>query len=303
MKQPLKNGKISPMVKITEYFYIFSKLSTSLVLVALIIAMGYALINSYKDVDNVAINLELKYDSLKELTSKNDQELVKLDTKISSSDKKINEIKNLLEQNVLEPNEKNYKELIEKLFEQNVKLQDQINNISLSLKNNEFNDKISKLNNTKQTSSLVDLILIKYKNGESVKEEIVYLNNILPNKQVIFEKLNMLEEKKFYGFKNLKVEFEDSTRNYIKHKFEKTERGVILKFLLKFIDVKPNDLELFENEELNLIMNAKKLMEKEDISNSLNKIMQIDNYENYFSKWIDQSQIYLDFKNQIKKVI
>jgi len=240
---------------------------------------------------------------LKELTSKNDQELVKLDTKISSSDKKINEIKNLLEQNVLESNETKYKELIEKLFEQNVKLQDQINNISLSLKNSEFNDKLSNTNNTKQTSSLIDLILIKYKNGESVKEEIVYLNNMLPNKQAIFEKLNMLEEKKFYGFKNLKVEFENSTRNYIKHKFEKNERGVILKFLLKFIDVKPNDLELFENEELNLIMNAKKLMEKEDISNSLNKIMQIDNYENYFTKWIDQSQIYLDFKNQIKKVI
>ena len=303
MKQPLKNGKISPMVKITEYFYIFSKLSTSLVLIALIIAMGYALINSYKDVDDVAINLESKYDSLKNLTSKNDQELAKLDTKISSSDKKINEIKNLLEQKVLESNEVKYKELIEKLFEQNVKLQDQINNISLSLKNNELNDKISNLDHKKQTSSLIDLILIKYKNGESVKEEIVYLNNILPNKQAIFEKLNILEDKKFYGFKNLKVEFEDSTRNYIKHKFIKTDRGIVLKFLLKFVDVKPNDLELFENEELNLIMNAKKLMEKEDISNSLNKIMQIDNYENYFSKWIDQSQIYLDFKNQIQEVI
>ena len=303
MKQPLKNGKISPMVKITEYFYIFSKLSTSLVLIALIIAMGYALINSYKDVDDVAINLESKYDSLKNLTSKNDQELAKLDTKISSSDKKINEIKNLLEQKVLESNEVKYKELIEKLFEQNVKLQDQINNISLSLKNNELNDKISNLDHKKQTSSLIDLILIKYKNGESVKEEIVYLNNILPNKQAIFEKLNILEDKKFYGFKNLKVEFEDSTRNYIKHKFIKTDRGIVLKFLLKFVDVKPNDLELFENEELNLIMSAKKLMEKEDISNSLNKIMQIDNYENYFSKWIDQSQIYLDFKNQIQEVI
>ena len=303
MKQPLKNGNMPPMVKITEYFYIFSKLSTSLVLIALIIAMGYALINSYKDVDDVAINLESKYDSLKNLTSKNDQELAKLDTKISSSDKKINEIKNLLEQKVLESNEVKYKELIEKLFEQNVKLQDQINNISLSLKNNELNDKISNLDHKKQTSSLIDLILIKYKNGESVKEEIVYLNNILPNKQAIFEKLNILEDKKFYGFKNLKVEFEDSTRNYIKHKFIKADRGIVLKFLLKFVDVKPNDLELFENEELNLIMNAKKLMEKEDISNSLNKIMQIDNYENYFSKWIDQSQIYLDFKNQIQEVI
>jgi len=49
-----------------HYFYIFSKLTTSIVLTLIIIAMGYALLKSYQGVDNVAINLESRFNSLSE---------------------------------------------------------------------------------------------------------------------------------------------------------------------------------------------------------------------------------------------
>ena len=48
------------MNKIIDYFYIFSKFSTSLVLLILLFATGYALFNSYNDIDKNAANLENK---------------------------------------------------------------------------------------------------------------------------------------------------------------------------------------------------------------------------------------------------
>ena len=66
--------------------------------------------------------------------------------------------------------------------------------------------------------------------------------------------------------------------------------------------VKAN-LDIFENEELNLIMSAKNFMEKEDLESSLKMIMKIKNYENFYLKWVEQSQLYIEFKNEIKKVI
>ena len=64
MKQPIKNGKINHMIKIIDYFYIFSKLTTSLVLIIIIFIMGYALINSYQDVDKNFVDIESQYEAL-----------------------------------------------------------------------------------------------------------------------------------------------------------------------------------------------------------------------------------------------
>ena len=291
------------MSKIIEYFYIFSKLTTSIVLIVIIFVMGYALINSYNETDVISIDLESRYENLENLASINDKKLRKLDSKVSASEKKINEIKNILEEDIIEKNNSEYSHLIEKLLKQNEELEKEINRISLNLNQNENLIKLPKKNKTNEISSLVDLILIKYKNGENVKDEISYLNDILPNKKIILEKLNLIFLNKFYGFKNLKQEFNDSTKNYINFKFVNNQNSVFLDFLFKFVDIKPSNLTIFENEELNLIMSAKKLMEKEDIENSLKKIMKIENHTSFYSKWIEQSQLYLEFKNEIKKVI
>ena len=46
--------------------------------------MGYALISSYKEVDNVALNLKTKYDSLEKLTAQNDKNLIKWIPKVKN---------------------------------------------------------------------------------------------------------------------------------------------------------------------------------------------------------------------------
>ena len=152
--------------------------------------------------------------------------------------------------------------------------------------------------------SLVDIIFIKFKNGDNVINEISYLENLLPNnKKESFEKLYLIEFKNFYGLHNLKDEFNISVKRYINLNFLKDKKNSVLNFLFKFVVIKPNDLSVFENEELNILMSAKKLMEKEDIKNALSQIMRIDNNQAIFLKWINQAEIYLEFKNEIEKVI
>ena len=56
------------MNKLSNYFYIFSKLTTSFILFLLIFFFGYALYNSYKDIDKNSKNIDGKFLSLEDLS-------------------------------------------------------------------------------------------------------------------------------------------------------------------------------------------------------------------------------------------
>ena len=287
-----------------HYFYIFSKLTTSIVLTLIIIAMGYALLKSYQGVDNVAINLESRFNSLSEMVLENNNNYLNLDKKINQTENKVSEIKNILTEDKSTINQSEYEKDISNLMNINKKLENKITQIAKKLEAVNYNDLNPQNNLDDQINSLVDIIFIKFKNGDNVINEISYLENLLPNnKKESFEKLYLIEFKNFYGLHNLKDEFNISVQRYINLNFLKDKKNSVLNFLFKFVVIKPNDLSVFENEELNILMSAKKLMEKDDIKNALSQIMRIDNNQAIFLKWINQAEIYLEFKNEIEKVI
>ena len=287
-----------------HYFYIFSKLTTSIVLTLIIIAMGYALLKSYQGVDNVAINLESRFNSLSEMVLQNNKNYLNLGKQINQTENKISEIKNILTDRQSIINQSKYEKDINNLININKKLENKITQIAKKLEAVNYNDLNPQNNLDDQINSLVDIIFIKFKNGDNVINEISYLENLLPNnKKESFEKLYLIEFKNFYGLQNLKDEFNISVKRYINLNFLKDKKNSVLNFLFKFVVIKPNDLSVFENEELNILMSAKKLMEKEDIKNALSQIMRIDNNQAIFLKWINQAEIYLEFKNEIEKVI
>ena len=287
-----------------HYFYIFSKLTTSIVLTLIIIAMGYALLKSYQGVDNVAINLESRFNSLSEMVLENNNNYLNLDKKINQTENKVSEIKNILTEDKSTINQSEYEKDISNLMNINKKLENKITQIAKKLEAVNYNALKPQNNLDDQINSLVDIIFIKFKNGDNVINEISYLENLLPNnKKESFEKLYLIEFKNFYGLHNLKDEFNISVQRYINLNFLKDKKNSVLNFLFKFVVIKPNDLSVFENEELNILMSAKKLMEKEDIKNALSQIMRIDNNQAIFLKWINQAEIYLEFKNEIEKVI
>ena len=292
------------MTKITEYFYIFSKLTTSLVLFLIIIVMGYAFFKSYQGIDDNNVNLENKISSLSSDVMLNYNNFEKIVKKINDTDKSIDEIKKILLQKDTDTKNANYKEDIENLIKLNEELQKQVDKLTLNLKNinNEVNND-SRSIESRQIPTLIKLIFIKYENGESVRNEILLLEELLqPNKEEIFEKISLLELKKFYGFKNLEKIFDNSVRKFVKIKFAKNNQNYVINFLLKFVSIQPSNLTIYENEDLNILMRAKKNLEIGNIQQSLDQILLIKENDMFFTEWVEQVKIYLEFKSLIEKV-
>ena len=283
------------MNKITNYFYIFSKLTTSLVLLFIVFLMGYTLFNSYKDVEITNSNLEDRLILLSNSINQNNMRLSNIDNKIIDNDKIFDEIKNL--------SHDSDKEDLLNILHLTENLQNQVNELTLKIENVN-KSKSSELFKIDQIDSLYRLILIKYKNGENINSEILFLENLLPtNKKEIFEKLNLLQLKKFYGFENLYKEFEISSNNYLKNNFIEKNNNFMITSLSKFIDIKPSNSKSYHSDELNILIEAKKYLQNEDIKKSLNQILLIDEKADFFSNWINQAKIYLEFTSEIAKVI
>ena len=292
------------MTKITEYFYIFSKLTTSLVLFLIIIVMGYAFFKSYQGIDDNNVNLENKISSLSSDIMINYNNFEKIVKKINDTNKSIDEIKKIFLQEDTDTKNANYKEDIENLIKLNEELQKQVDKLTLNLKNidNEVNTDSHSIE-SRQIPTLIKLIFIKYENGESVRNEILLLEDLLqPNKEEIFEKISLLELKKFYGFKNLEKIFDDSAREFVKTKFAKNNQNYVINFLLKFVSIQPSNLTIYENEDLNILMRAKKNLEIGNIQQSLDQIFLIKENDIFFTEWVEQVKIYLEFKSLIEKV-
>ena len=292
------------MTKITEYFYIFSKLTTSLVLFLIIIVMGYAFFKSYQGIDDNNVNLENKISSLSSDIMINYNNFEKIVKKINDTNKSIDEIKKIFLQEDTDTKNANYKEDIENLIKLNEELQKQVDKLTLNLKNidNEVNTD-SRSIESRQIPTLIKLIFIKYENGESVRNEILLLEDLLqPNKEEIFEKISLLELKKFYGFKNLEKIFDDLAREFVKTKFAKNNQNYVINFLLKFVSIQPSNLTIYENEDLNILMRAKKNLEIGNIQQSLDQILLIKENDMFFTEWVEQVKIYLEFKSLIEKV-
>ena len=292
------------MTKITEYFYIFSKLTTSLVLFLIIIVMGYAFFKSYQGIDDNNVNLENKISSLSSDVMLNYNNFEKIVKKINDTNKSIDEIKKIFLQEDIDTKNANYKEDIENLIKLNEELQKQVDKLTLNLKNidNEVNTDSLSIE-SRQIPTLIKLIFTKYENGESVRNEILLLEDLLkPNKEEIFEKISLLELKKFYGFKNLEKIFDDLAREFIKTKFAKNNQNYVINFLLKFVSIQPSNLTIYENEDLNILMRAKKNLEIGNIQQSLDQILLIKENNMFFTEWVEQVKIYLEFKSLIEKV-
>ena len=76
----------------------------------------------------------------------------------------------------------------------------------------------------------------------------------------------------------------------------------MLIFLSKFISIKPRNIRIHQDKELNKIMLAKKYMELEDVNLCLEHILLLENSDKFFLEWIEQAKIFLEFKSTIEQV-
>ena len=292
------------MKKIFDYLYIFSKFSTSFILLLLLLTIGYFFYVSFK-------NQELSNNDQIDLINKlnqNVEKLSKLSQKIQITEVSLDKIQQSI-QNITNTESEEIGLLNKKIEEIDLNLRD----ISVNLQDIQtrytsepiktHTDNSLSIINDKNKKEIVELIIYKFENNLDFTEELDLLQNFNDNnKQHIFEKINIIRLKNYRGEIFLNNIYAKELDFYLKEKFNKNFSNFILKSLTRFVAIQPSKTNIIKNNEINALNEITTLIEEKNYKMSYSKIIEIHNSEKYFSKTINQIQIVNQIKDLISKV-
>ena len=292
------------MKKIFDYLYIFSKLSTSFILLFILIVFGYFFYLSFK-------NQETSNNDQLELINKlnqNVKNLSKLSTKIEITENSLDQLKTSI-QNITIPNEsKEIASLNKKIEELDLRLKNilvdlqEIKTLNISESNKDPSKDILIPIIDKNKKEIIKLINYKFENNLDFTEDLDILQNFDDgNNQHIYEKINLIKLKNFRGNDFLKYTYSQELDIYLKEKFNQNSLNIISKSLMSFVKIKPSKTNNIKNNETLLLKEISTLLEEKNYKKSYAKIITLDNYETYFKETINQIQIANDFKKLINK--
>ena len=294
------------MKKTLNYLYIFSKLSTSFILLFIIIILGYFFYISFK-------NQEISNNDQLELINKlnqNEENLSKLSKKIEITENSLNQLKSSIQNITNFDQSKEIVSLNKKIQELDlglknilVDLQDiKTSNILESNKDQSNNILIPVIDKNKK--EIIKLINYKFENNLDFTEELDILQRFGDsNNQHIYEKINLIRLKNFRGNKFLKDIYSQELNIYLKEKFNKSSLNIISKSLMSFIAIEPSKTNDIKNNEILLLKEISTLLEEKNYKTSYTKIITLENYESHFKETINQIKIANDFKTLINKTI
>ena len=294
------------MKKIFEYLYIFSKLSTSFILLFILLIFGYFFYISFK-------NQEISNNDQLELINKinqNVENLSKLSKKIEITESSLDQLKTSI-QIITKTDQSTEIVLLNKKIEELdlglknilVDLQE-IKTLNISESNTTSSNNILIPVIDKNKKEIIKLITYKFENNLDFTEELDILQNFDDrNNQHIYEKINLIRLKKFRGNEFLKDIYAQELDLYLKEKFSINSLNVISKSLMSFVKIEPSKTNLIMNNETILLKEISSLLEEKNYKTSYKKIITLNNYEIYFKETINQIQIANDFKKLINKTI
>ena len=294
------------MKKILDYLYIFTKLSTSFILLSILIIFGYFFYISFKN-QEIANNDQLE---LINKLNQNVENLSKLSKKIEITENSLDQLK-LSIQNITNPDQSKEVLLLNKKIEELdlglknilVDLKEiKTLNVSESNKNPSNNILIPVIDKNKK--EIIKLINYKFENNLDFTEELDILENYSnSNNQHIFEKINLIRLKNFRGNEFLKDTYSQELDIYLKEKLNNNSLNFISKSLMGFVAIEPSTTNDIKNNEILILKEISNLLEAKNYKTSYKKIITLNNYEIYFKKTINQIQIANDFKKLINKTI
>jgi len=294
------------MKKTLGYLYIFSKLSTSFILLFILIIFGYFFYLSFK-------NQETSNNDQLELINKlnqNVENLSILSKKIEITENSLDQLKTSI-QNITNSDQSKEVVLLNKKIEELdlglknilVDLQEiKTSNISASKKTSSNNILTPVIDKSKK--EIIKLINYKFENNLDFTEELDILQNFDDsNNQHIYEKINLIRLKNFRGNEFLKDIYSQELDIYLKEKFNQNSLNIISKSLMSFVKIKPSKTNNIKNNETLLLKEISTLLEEKNYKTSYTQIITLDGYETYFKETINQIQIVNDFKELINKTI
>ena len=294
------------MKKILDYLYIFSKLSTSFILLFVLIIFGYFFYLSFKN-QETSNNDQLE---LINNLNQNVENLSKLSKKIEITENSLDQLKASI-QNITKSDQSKEVVLLNKKVE---KLNLGLKNILVDLKEIKTSN-ISAPNKTpsnniltpvidKSKKEIIKLINYKFENNLDFTEELDILQNFDDsNNQHIYEKINLIRLKNYRGNEFLKDIYSQELDVYLKEKFNQNSLNIISKSLMSFVKIKPSKTNNIKNNETLLLKEISTLLEEKNYKTSYTKIITLDSYETYFKETINQIQIVNDFKELINTTI
>ena len=293
------------MKKALEYLYIFSKFSTSLILLISVLVLVYFFYISFKNQEKSTNDqTEIFYEKL----NQNSEEIYKVLKKVEITDSALVEIKKLLQKTPEENNLQQINELNIKIIELNSKLESisidlkEIKTLNTAQQKNEFlasNNKSSILEKNK--SQIAKLTILKFENNLDFTEELSVLQNLNDaKKNHIFEKINLINLKNYRGNLFLKKTFSKESDIFLKNKID--NNNVITNSLMELVLVEPSKKNNIKNNEINILKEIIYLLEQKNYNSSYEKISIINDYENYFSNTINQLKIAMEFIKLIERV-
>ena len=293
------------MKKILDYLYIFSKLSTSFILLFILLIFGYFFYISFK-------NQETSNNDQLELINKlnqNVENLSKLSKKIENTENSLDQLKTSIE-NITNPDQSIEVSLNKKIEELDLGLKNILVDLQeIKTSNNSESNKVLSNNILtpvidKNKKEIIKLINYKFENNLDFTEDLNILQNFDDsNNQYIYEKINLIILKNFRGHEFLKDIYSQELNIYLKEKFNKNSLNIISKSLMSFVTIEPSKTNTIKNNETLLLKEIRVLIEEKNYKTSYTRIITLDNYEKYFEETINQIQIANDFKTLINKTI
>ena len=294
------------MKKIIDFLYIFSKLSTSFILLFILLIFGYFFYISFK-------NQEISNNDQLELINKlnqNVENLSMLSKKIEITETSLDQLKTSIQNITKSDQSKEVVSLNKKIEELDLGLKNilvdlqEIKTLNISGSNKVSSNNILIPVIDKNKKEIIKLINYKFENNLDFTEELDILQNFDDsNNQHIYEKINLIRLKNFRGNKFLKDVYSQELNIYLKEKFNKSSLNIISKSLMSFVAIEPSKTNIIKNNETLLLKEISALLEDKNYKTSYTRIITLDSYEIYFKETINQIQIANDFKTLINKTI
>ena len=298
------------MNNILNRFYLFSKLTTSIILfiilVFLIFLFGNSFLNNQSDLDSL-MKLEEDYISLSKIVNYNSDALGGIENIILENNEYFKNISSSIEILQKKPSD-DFKEKLDKINNENNLLKNKILELSKKiseLEDNNFLDNSDYTKNQFTIKNLIKLINIKFDNGNDIKNEVNLLSdfNFENNKDPYIEKLQTLANINFYGLSEINNNFDETTSLYLQEYFLEKNNNLFIKYLSNVITFEPNLDGNIQDTTVKTFVEIKNSILDKNINLAVNKLILVDNNEKYFSKWIEQANYYIEFKNTLNQLI
>ena len=281
-------------------FYFFSKLSTSLILLILLLFISYLFIKAFLNKSNLDVSenmmddLSRQINSLQTLVERNSN-TIEVTNSIIQENKKISKdlklgLEALNNENIIN----DFVTQINKINEEYKKLKNELVNISSNIEELSKNTPVSKIKDKSLINPIVDLIELKLNAGLNFSKEIELIedNKLNLNNTTILEKLSLLAIEKFPGINNITTDFDKIASVYLNDYYLKKNNNYFTKYFLNYVLLEPNIGNNIEDENVLLLSLARKNLLDKKIDESIKILKKLDESDSYFTSWIKKSEYY-----------